>query len=79
MDSDDVAVLDAEIVAHNTVDTDASIIQIIVGQNNKHGILSLLSLHEDLFGKYRVSRYPKAEVENMSDIQYHPGRAEGFP
>jgi hypothetical protein len=78
MDSDDVAVLDAEIVAHNTVDTDASIIQIIVGQNNKHGILSLLSLHEDLFGKYDVSRYPKAG-ENVGDIQYHPGRAEGFP
>lgn len=51
MDGDDVAVLDTEVVAHNTVDADASVIQIIVGQNNKHGILSLLSLHEDLFGK----------------------------
>lgn len=59
MDGDDVAVLHTEVVAHNTVDADASVIQIIVRQDNKHGIFSLLSLHEDLLGRLEISGHPK--------------------
>jgi len=55
VDGDDVAVLDSEVVAHNTVDADASVIQVIVRQNNKNGILSLLSFHEDLLGSRRLA------------------------
>lgn len=47
MDGDDIAVLDTEVVSHNTVDASASIIKIIIGQNNQNGVLALLALDED--------------------------------
>ena len=47
VDRDDVSVLDSQVVSNNSVDTSRAIIKIIVGQNNQHGILALLSLHQD--------------------------------
>ena len=47
MNSHDVAVLHAEIVAYDTVHTSAAIIQIIVGQHDQNGVLSLLALDQD--------------------------------
>lgn len=47
MDGDDVAVLNAEVVAHNTVDPGASIIQIIIGKDDQNSILALLALHQN--------------------------------
>lgn len=45
VDSDNITVLDAEIVANNTIHPGASIIKIIVGQDNEYCILSLLALN----------------------------------
>jgi hypothetical protein len=47
VDSDDVAVLDTEVVAHNTVDTGAPVIKIVIGQDDQHCVLTLLTLHQD--------------------------------
>lgn len=38
--------LDAEIVANNSVDAGAAIVQFVIGQNNQDGILSLLATNE---------------------------------
>lgn len=47
MDSNHVAVLDAEVVANNTVDAGAAFIKLIVGENDEDGILSLLASYQD--------------------------------
>lgn len=47
MDSNDVAVLDTEVVADNTVDAGLTILEIVVGENNQDGILALLSLDQN--------------------------------
>ena len=44
MDSDDVAVLDTQVVANHTVHASASIIQIIICQYDQDGIFPLLAL-----------------------------------
>lgn len=43
MDGDHIAMLDPEVVANNTVDASATIIEILVGEDDKHSILPLLS------------------------------------
>ena len=45
--SDHVAVLDTKVVTHNTVDAGASIIEIVISQDNQHGVLALLALNEN--------------------------------
>lgn len=47
MHGDNVAVLDAEVVAHDTVDADAPIIQIIIGKDDQNSVLPLLALHQN--------------------------------
>lgn len=47
MNGDNIAVLDAKVVANNAVQPGAAIIKVIVGQNNKHGVLSLLASDKD--------------------------------
>ena len=47
MDRDDVAVLDAQVVADNAVDASASIIKVVVGQDDEDRVLSLLPLDQD--------------------------------
>ena len=46
MDRDDVAMLNAEVVAHHPVDAGATIVQVIVVQNNQDSILPLLALDQ---------------------------------
>lgn len=46
MDGDDVAVLDSEIVSNDPVDTGTSVVKIIIGQNNQHGVLALFSFYQ---------------------------------
>jgi hypothetical protein len=50
MDSDDIAVLDSEVVANHSVDAGASIIKIVVGQHDQDCILALLAFYQ-----YRVA------------------------
>lgn len=47
MDGDDVAVLNAEVVAHDTVDAGAAVIQVIIGKDDQNSILALLALHQN--------------------------------
>lgn len=47
MDGDDITVLDAKVVAHNTVQTAAAIIEVIVTEDDQDSILSLLSANEN--------------------------------
>ena len=56
VDGDDVAVLDAEVVANNAVQAGAAIIEIIVGQNDEDGILSLLAADEDCVAAEQLER-----------------------
>lgn len=44
---DHIAVLHAQVMSHNTVDTGAPIIEVVIGQNDQHGIPSHLTLDED--------------------------------
>jgi hypothetical protein len=43
---DDVAVLDTQVMPNNPVHAGASIIEIVIGQNDQDSILPLLALHE---------------------------------
>lgn len=47
VDGDDIAVLDAEVVTNDTVNTGTAVIEIIVRQHNQNGVFSLLALHQD--------------------------------
>jgi hypothetical protein len=47
VDSDDVAVLDTKVVPHNTVDAGASVIKIVIGEDDQHSVLALLTLNEN--------------------------------
>lgn len=47
MDCDDVAVLHTKVVSNDSVDANASIIKIVIGQNDKNSVLSLLSANEN--------------------------------
>jgi hypothetical protein len=46
VDCDDVAVLDSQVVTHDSVDAGAAIVKVIVGQDDQDGVLSLLASHE---------------------------------
>lgn len=47
MHGDNVPVLDAEVVAHNTVDAGATVVQIIIRKDDQNSILALLALHQN--------------------------------
>lgn len=47
MNVDDIAVLDSEVVANDTVHPSTPIVKVIIGQNDQHCILSLLALDEN--------------------------------
>ena len=42
-----VAVLHSQVVTDNTVDSGATLIQLLVGENDEHSLLSLLASYED--------------------------------
>jgi hypothetical protein len=46
VNSDDIAVLDTEVVSNHTVHTCATVIQFIVSKDNENSILALLALHK---------------------------------
>ncbi len=56
MDRDDIAVLDAEVVANNAVQASATIIKIIVGKNDKNCVLSLLAPNENCVAAEKLER-----------------------
>lgn len=43
MDGDHVTVLDPQVMAHDSVDASAAIIELIIGEDNENGVLSLLA------------------------------------
>jgi hypothetical protein len=43
---DDIAMLDTQVMSHNTIHSSASIVKIVIGQNDQDSILPLLALHE---------------------------------
>lgn len=47
VDGDHITMLDSEVVANNSVDASAAVIELIVGENNENGILSLLASNQD--------------------------------
>lgn len=47
MNGHDVAVLNSEVVANDTVHSGTAVIKIIVGQDDEDSIFSLLALNED--------------------------------
>jgi hypothetical protein len=47
VDGDDVPMLDSEIMSNSTVYPRATIIQIVIGQNDQYSVLSLFSLDQD--------------------------------
>lgn len=47
VDGDDVAVLDAQVVAHDTVQTAAAIVELVIAKDDKNGVLSLLATDEN--------------------------------
>jgi hypothetical protein len=46
MHGDDVAVLDAKVVANHAVDTGAAVVKLVVGEHDQHRVLALLALDE---------------------------------
>ena len=47
MDCNHVTVLDTKVVANDTVDASAAIIELLISQDNEHGVLSLLAADKD--------------------------------
>jgi hypothetical protein len=47
VNSDNIAVFDAEIMSYDTVHTRAPIIQFIICEDNENSVLALLALHEN--------------------------------
>jgi hypothetical protein len=47
VDRDYVTVLDAQVVADHAVDASASVVEVVVGQDDEDRVLSLLSLDQD--------------------------------
>lgn len=47
MNSDNITVLHAEVVADNSVDTRRSVVKIVVSEDNENSVLALLSLYQD--------------------------------
>lgn len=47
VDSDHITMLHSEIVSNDPVDSGTTIIEIVVGENDKNGVLPLLSTDED--------------------------------
>ena len=47
MDSDQVTVLDTEVMPDNTVDANATVIEIVIGQHDQDGILPHLTLNQN--------------------------------
>lgn len=43
---DHISVLDSEVVSDNTVDASATVIKLLISEDDKHGILSLLATNE---------------------------------
>lgn len=56
VDGDDIAVLHAEVVANNTVEAGASVVEIVVSQDDEYGVLSLLALHQDSVATEELER-----------------------
>lgn len=47
MNGDHVTVLDSQVVADNSVDSGLAVLEIVVGENDQGGVLSLLAADED--------------------------------
>lgn len=47
VDGDNVTVLDSEVVANDTVDACAAIVEVVVGKNDQDRVLALLALDKD--------------------------------
>ena len=47
MYSDNITMLDAEVMPHDTVDASTSVIQIVISQHNQNGVFPLLALDQD--------------------------------
>lgn len=47
MHTDDIAMLDAKVIPHNTVDASTSVVQIVISQHNQNGVFPLLALDQD--------------------------------
>jgi copper homeostasis protein CutC len=47
VNSDNIAVLDTKVVTHNTVDAGASVIEIVIGEDDQNSVLTLLTLNEN--------------------------------
>jgi hypothetical protein len=46
VDSDDVAMLDSEIVANHSVDAGVAILKIVIGEHDQDSVFALLALDE---------------------------------
>ena len=47
MHCDDIAVFDAKVMPDNSVHASAAIIKVVIGQNDEHGVSSLLALDKN--------------------------------
>ncbi len=46
VDSDNIAVLDTEVMSNHTVHTCATVVQFVISKNDEYSILALLALHK---------------------------------
>ena len=60
MNRDDVAVFDSKIVSDNSIHPSASIIKVVIGQDDQYRILSLLALDEH--------RVPAEQLERLHSV-----------
>lgn len=56
VDGDDIAVLDAQVVADHSVYPRRAIIEVVVGKHNEHCVLALLALDQDRVATEQLER-----------------------
>ena len=47
MDGDHVTVLDSQVVTNNSVDASATVVELLVSEDDENGVLSLLASNQD--------------------------------
>jgi len=90
VDGDDVSMFDAQVMSHDTVDTSASIIEIVIREHDQDGVSPLLALDQNriapeelqgLHGVVRESNDGVVIVDGIShtvrSCQRRPSRATG--
>lgn len=68
MDSNQITVLDTEVMPHNPVDTDTAVIEIVVRQHNQNCILAHLTLDQNRIAPEKLQSIHRVVGESNNGV-----------